>query len=183
MSNNGFPERLDRKVIYESNFVCLYADKVKLPNGYVIEKYHQIHYPQEAVCVVIFNENDEILLTQNKRYTVGRLEWEVPAGKMEKGESMEEAARRECIEETGCTLKDIKFLCSQNPSNGMSDCVCHCFAAKVDSESMEFDTNEVASKKWMSRSEVLKMLENNETKDGVSILALLYAFQFYDTVK
>ena len=179
MENSELPQRLDRKVIYESDFVCLYADKVRLPSGYVIEKYHQIHYPKEAVCVVIFNEKDEILLTRNKRYTIGRLEWEIPAGKIENGETMEEAARRECIEETGCTLKDLRYLCSQNPANGMSDCVCHCFAAKVDTETMEFDKNEVASKKWMSRTDVLNMLERNETKDGVSILGLLFAFQFY----
>ncbi|SDB68974.1 NUDIX domain-containing protein [Butyrivibrio sp. INlla16] len=48
-----------------------------------------------------------------------RLEWEIPAGKIEEGESPEEAARRECIEETGCSLKDVSFLCSQNPANGM----------------------------------------------------------------
>jgi len=100
-----------------------------------VEKYHQIHYPKEAVVVVIFNENDDILFIHNRRYTVGHLEWEIPAGKIEEGESIEEATIREAKEETGCDLKDIKFLCSQNPSNG--------------------------------------------TKDGVSILAILYALQFY----
>lgn len=103
------PERLNRKVIYESDYVCLYADKVKLSNGYIIEKYHRIHYPQEARSIVVFNENDEVLLIQSKRYTVMRLEWEIPAGRIKVGESKEEAARRECMEETGCTVKDLKF--------------------------------------------------------------------------
>ena len=74
MNYRELPERLDRKVIYESDYVCLYADKVKLSNGYIIEKYHQIHYPQEAISIVVFNENDEVLLIQSKRYTVMRLE-------------------------------------------------------------------------------------------------------------
>lgn len=179
MEQKEFPERLNRKVIYESDYVCLYADKVKLPNGYIIEKYHQIHYPHEAVSIVVFNEKDEVLLIQSKRYTVMRLEWEIPAGRVETGESKEEAARRECMEETGCTLKELKFLCSHNPSNGMSDCICHVFAARVDTESMNFDENEVKSKKWVSKDNVLEMLRNNGTKDGVSILALLFAFEFY----
>ena len=34
-------------------------------------------------------------------------------------------------------------------------------------------------KKQVSGDAVLRMLKNNETKDGVSILALLYAFAFY----
>ena len=132
MNSNQMPERLDREVIYESDYVCLYADKVRLPNGQVIDRYHQIHYPREAVCVVIFNNKDEVLLIRNRRYTVGRMEWEIPAGRIEDGETKEDAARRECLEETGCTLKDLRFLCSQNPANGMSDCTCHCFAAKVE---------------------------------------------------
>lgn len=151
MGHRELPERLDRKVIYESDYVCLYADQVKLSDGSVIEKYHQIHYPHEAVSVVIFNEKDEVLLIQSKRYTVMRLEWEIPAGRVEEGESKEEAVRRECMEETGCTIRDLKFLCTQNPSNGMSDCICHVFAARVDTESMDFDENEVEMKKWVSR--------------------------------
>lgn len=179
MDVRDLPEQLDREVIYESDYVCLYAEKVKLSDGYIIEKYHQIHYPHEAVSIVVFNEDGEVLLIQSKRYTVRRLEWEIPAGRVEAGESKEEAARRECMEETGCTVKDLKFLCSQNPSNGMSDCICHVFAAIVDTESMNFDENEVKMKKWVTREEVLEMLKRNETKDGVSILALLFAFEFF----
>ena len=36
------PERLERTAIYESDYVCLYTDKVKLPSGDIIEKYHQM---------------------------------------------------------------------------------------------------------------------------------------------
>ena len=112
------PKRLERTTIYESDYVCLYTDKVQLPSGYVIDKYHQLHYPHNAVSIVIFNEKNEILMIREKRYTVGRLEWEIPAGRVEDGESKENAARREAMEETGCTLKNLKFLCSQNPAKG-----------------------------------------------------------------
>ena len=54
MDEHSLPTRLERKIIYESDYVCLYAEKVKLPGGAVIEKYHQIHYPHEAVSVVLF---------------------------------------------------------------------------------------------------------------------------------
>ena len=32
----GFPERLDRQVIYESDYVCLYADRVRMPSGEIV---------------------------------------------------------------------------------------------------------------------------------------------------
>ena len=179
MDQNTLPERMERTVIYESDYVCLYADKVRLPSGYIIEKYHQIHYPHEAVSVVIFNEKNEILMIRERRYTVNRLEWEIPAGRVEDGETIEEAAKREAMEETGCTLKDLRFLCSQTPANGMSDCTCHVFAARVEAEGNIQDADEVAGKKWMRVPEVRKMLGDNETRDGVSILAILFALEFY----
>ena len=43
MDKTAMPERLERTTIYESDYVCLYADRVRMPGGFVIEKYHQIH--------------------------------------------------------------------------------------------------------------------------------------------
>lgn len=173
------PTRLARTTIYESDYVCLYTDKVRLPSGYIIEKYHQIHYPKEAVAVVIFNEKDDILFIHNRRYTVGHLEWEIPAGKIEPGEDIERAAEREAKEETGCELQNLKFLCSQNPCNGMSDALVHVFAARVSAESQILDTDEISSKRWFTKEEYMELLRTNGTKDGVSIFAVLYALQFY----
>lgn len=173
------PTRLERTTIYESDHVCLYTDKVRMPSGYIIEKYHQIHYPKEAVAVVIFNEKEDILFIHNRRYTVGHLEWEIPAGKIEPGEDVEAAAEREAKEETGCELQNLKYLCSQNPCNAMADAVIHVFAARVSEESQILDTDEVSSKRWFTEEEYLELLRTNGTKDGVSILAVLYALQFY----
>lgn len=111
MRNPVFPERLNRTVIYESDWVSFYADQVKMPDGRIIDSYHKLHYPHESVSVVILNEKDEILMIQSKRYVTSRLEWEVPAGRIENNESPEDAARRECLEETGCTLKNLTYLC------------------------------------------------------------------------
>lgn len=179
MNSEKFPKMLKRNVIYESDWVSLYSDEVEMPDGSIIPAYHKLHYPHESVSCVIVNENDEILMIQSKRYTTNRLEWEVPAGRIEKNESPEEAARRECFEETGCTLKDLTFLCSQNPSNGMSDLVIHVFVATVVAEIMEFDENEVSQKQWVKKRKVVDMLKNNEIHCGVSMTSLLYVLQFY----
>lgn len=179
MSYNIMPERIDRKLIYESDWITLYSDKVKMPDGQIINTYHKLHYPYESVSIVIVNEKNEILMIQSKRYATSRLEWEVPAGRIENDESPENAARRECLEETGCTLKNLTYLCCHNPNNGMSDLKLHVFGARVDTESTEVDENEVNAKKWISKDKVLNMLKNNETQCGVSMLALLYAIQFY----
>ncbi|MDE6052202.1 MAG: NUDIX hydrolase [Lachnospiraceae bacterium] len=177
--NDKFPKQIGRKIIYESGWICLYADQVEMPDGRVLDSYHKLHYPHESACVVIVNDQDEILLIQSKRYITSRLEWEIPAGRIEADETPEEAARRECMEETGCTLKDLTYLCLNNPCNGMSDLKMHVFGARVENERSAFDENEVLNKKWVPKSEVLNMLRDNEIQCGVSMLALLYAFQFY----
>lgn len=139
MINTGFPKQISRKVIYESDWICLYSDKVEMPDGRIFNTYHKLHYPHESSCVVIINDREEILLIQSKRYVTSRLEWEIPAGRIEYNETPEEAAERECLEETGCTLKDLTYLCCQNPSNGMSDLKIHVFGAKVEKENLRYN--------------------------------------------
>ena len=76
----------------------------------------------------------------------------------------------ECLEDykkvltlpLGQPLPLSKFLCSQNPSNGMSDQVMHVFGAKVDFEGRIKDSDEVADKVWMPIAEVKELLRNNQ---------------------
>lgn len=57
-------------------------------------------------AVLVFNERYEVLL--QLRADTGK--WGIPGGAMEPGESFEETARRELLEETGLHLKALKFL-------------------------------------------------------------------------
>ncbi len=178
MEDDIIPLKLGRKTIYKSDWVELYSDRVKMPDGSVLESYHKLHYPHESISVVIVNEKDEILMIRSRRYITSRLEWEIPAGRIEGNETPQQAARRECLEETGCTLRDLTYLCCYNPNNGMSDQKVHLFAARVEAETADMDENEVSAKQWLPKERVLEMLKANESQCGVSMLGLLYAIQF-----
>ncbi len=173
---SAFPQRLSTRTLYESDYICLYADTVRMPDGSIIPAYHRLHHPHDAACVAVQNTRGEVLLITSKRYITGRTEWELPAGRVEDGETPEQAARRECMEETGCTLQSLTPLCSFQPENGMSDLTVHAFCATVDAQDGAFDTNEVAARRWAPRAEALQMLRENRLHCGVSML--LYALTF-----
>jgi len=56
-------------------------------------------------AVIILNKANEVLL--QKRYKGG---WGLPGGLMELGESLEDTAKREVLEETGLTISDLQLL-------------------------------------------------------------------------
>lgn len=62
--------------------------------------------PRRTVRTILKNEEDKIALMYMAKYKV----YLFPGGGIEEGESLEEALRREILEETGCTCKIIKEL-------------------------------------------------------------------------
>jgi 8-oxo-dGTP pyrophosphatase MutT (NUDIX family) len=77
------------------------VDRVALPTGAVIDEYWVSEY-LPWVNVVAVTAQDQVLLIRQYRHGLGRVDFEIPAGTTEPGEtSMEAAARRELLEETG----------------------------------------------------------------------------------
>lgn len=167
------PKRLARTIIYENPWVNLYVDKVMFPDGRLIEKHHYLHFESESVGVVIENDNDEILLIQSYRYTTNSIEWEIPAGVIEKGETPEEAAKREVLEEAGYKVTEPKLIYTYNPSNGMSDAIVNLARCKAISFIEEFDKNEVKERKWVKISEIKKMIKENKINCGLTLTGIL----------
>ena len=52
------PEKLSREIIYECDWLSLYADKVKFPDGHILDKHHFIHYDYESVGIVVQNDKE-----------------------------------------------------------------------------------------------------------------------------
>ena len=46
------PQRLSRETVFESEYLNLHIDRVRQPNGFVIERFHFVEYPRPAVGVV-----------------------------------------------------------------------------------------------------------------------------------
>lgn len=170
------PKRLDRKKIYESQWINLYTDRVLMPSGKIIEKYHFLDYPNDSVVVLLTNDKDEICFIKALRYTIQQIQWELPAGGIDKAEDVLKAAEREVLEETGFKTKALKLRYSFNPSNGMSNQTTqHVVVGKIDdSKQVDFDTDEVNETHWLSIAKTKELVENKAISDGISLIAILF---------
>ncbi len=167
-------KRIKRTNIYQSKWIRLHTDKVQLPSGRIIEKYHILDYPNEAVVILVENEHKQICFIRALRYSSGSVEWELPAGGIEPDESPEQAARREFKEETGFNSESEELIYSYNPSNGMSNQVINVvFARFVEGPQCTFDTDEVLSVHWLGQEEIKRMLQQKQIRDGLALTALL----------
>lgn len=167
------PKRLSREAVYENEWVNLYIDKVEFADGHILDKYHYIHFDYESVAVVIENEDNEVLLIKSNRYITQSEEWEIPAGRVDKGEVSVNAAFRETMEETGYIISSPKLVYKYNPMNGISDKVFAIYKAKALRKEGEYDPIEVLETKWVSKNKVAEMISQNEIHCGFSLAGLL----------
>jgi ADP-ribose pyrophosphatase len=168
------PRRLARTVIYEHPWVNLYVDRVLFPAGRIVEKHHVLEFDWPAVAALVEDAQGQVLLVRVYRYTTDSIEWGVPAGKMEEGESIVEAARREAWEETGYETSGHELIYTYCPMNGISNKVFHIVRCKAGEKTGEFDPNEVQQLRWASREETEAMLKERVVRDGLSLTALLF---------
>lgn len=167
------PRRLSRSVIYKNPWVNLYADKVQFPDGTIIEKHHVIDFERETVAVLLENETGEFLFIQSYRYVTDSTEWEIPAGSIEKDETIFEAAKRETEEETGYETYQPELIYTYNPMNGISSKVFHIVKCRTSKIVNSFDKSEVIKLKWFSKEETNEMIEKKIIRCGLSLTALL----------
>lgn len=109
-----------------------------------------IEYPKisPVIMVGVINDEDEMLLT---KYAQGRYRKEsLVAGYVEIGETLEQAAAREVMEETGIQIKELRYFTSQ--PWGMSDSIMIGFFAKLKGDStITLDENELSEGYWVAR--------------------------------
>ena len=135
----------------------------------------KIDHPQ-AAAVVPFVAEDEILLVRQYRYALGKETLEIPAGKLDPGETPEECVRRELLEETGYEAGELNFLYTYAPAIGYSNELIHIYSARsLKKTKKKIDEREISSVKIYSTRRVRKMIKKGLLADGKTLLALFFA--------
>ena len=164
--------------IYDSPWVALALVDIEIPGGERFE-HHVVRMPVAAAGVVVHDPAKGVLLLWRHRFTTDTWGWEVPAGRIDSGETPEQAGRRETLEETGWRPGPLRPLTTYYPFNGTSDATFHLFAADGATHVGEpSDPSESERVAWVSWAELRDALRRGEVGDGLSLTALLWFLTF-----
>jgi 8-oxo-dGTP pyrophosphatase MutT (NUDIX family) len=163
----------DKRRVYADAWINLEQWVVRLPDGSVIPDYTVVDYPYPAVGIVAVGDDGRVLLIDHYRVITGTRGWEIPAGRMEEGESVEVAGARELLEETGHVASRWETLGKYHPSNGSSNQVFHIMVARgLTRRSEPLDRNETMGLRWATPPEVRALIRDNAIPDGLTLTAL-----------
>jgi ADP-ribose pyrophosphatase len=101
-------ETLESRLAYSGQFLRVYEDTVRCPDGHVAPREYLRH--PGAVMVVPLLDDGRLLLERQYRYPLRASFIEFPAGKIDPGEDILSCAQRELREETGYVAREWTYL-------------------------------------------------------------------------
>ena len=118
-----------REVYVADPWIRVSVQQVRLPNGSVVDDYHQITFPEYAV-VFAQTPDGEVVVERQYKHGVGRCSLVLPSGLIEKDEEPLAGARRELLEETGYASDDWEPLGSFTVNGNYGCGKAHLFMAR-----------------------------------------------------
>lgn len=126
---------------------------------------------------VVVLRGADVLLVRQYRLLIDDYSLEIPGGAVDAGETAEEAATRECREETGILCKNLKPLLTYQLGLDTRDNPTHLFfCSEFEEDTRSFDEpvgKETSGHAWIGFSDCLGMIFKGEISDSFSIIALL----------
>jgi 8-oxo-dGTP pyrophosphatase MutT (NUDIX family) len=162
------------QTIYDSAWVRLTIADVLMPDGTQVD-HHVVRMPRQAAGTIILRDQSVLLLFRH-RFITDTWGWEIPAGAVDDGESLEQAATRETIEESGWEPRSLEPLCAFHPANGVLAQTFHIFLCRdAEHRGEPSDVNEATRIEWFGVDDVRQMLQSGEISDGLSFGGLAFA--------
>jgi len=160
--------------VYDGRLLQVYRDTVQLPSGKTSTR-EWIKHPGAAV-VIPYLGNGQVLLIKQYRYPVGQTMLELPAGKIDSGESPDVAIRRELAEETGYSTQKLTKLGIIHTCVGYSNERLHLFwADELQRCDVRPDDDEIIEITPLHISAAMNLLYQGKITDAKTIIGLFWA--------
>lgn len=162
---------LSEEYLYKGRILNLRKDKIILPDGK--EALREVVEHSGGSCILCEKEG-KILLVRQFRYPYKQELLELPAGKLNPGESPELTAIRELEEEGGIKADSVELMFEVYPSPGYTDEIIRIYrAVGIKETKTHLDEDEFLESVWIDKETLKNMIKNGEIKDGKTLIALL----------
>ena len=165
---------LHSKCVFKGSLLDVRNDEVIFPSGSKSTR-EWINHPG-AVCCIPVLENGDICLIKQYRYAIKKYVIELPAGKLEIGETPIGCAKRELEEEIGFEAKKIRFLTMFYPAVGFVNEEMHLFLAEdLKKTNTNPDEDEFIELIPKTLDQAVEMIYSGEITDAKTIIGLVWA--------
>ena len=168
--------------LYTGKVINLDRDTVQYPNGST-GQLEMIRHPGASAVVPFLDEprapDPRIYIIRQFRHAADGYIWEIPAGRLDPGETAATCAQRELEEEIGMTADVLARLTTIYTTPGFTNEKIHLFMAtelKKGTHKREADEfMEVQTRRW---SEVMDLIRTGQISDGKTLVAILFIQSF-----
>jgi ADP-ribose pyrophosphatase len=166
--------RLTSRPVYQNSWIRVREDQVELPDGRTT--IYGVVQCAGCVGVLPFLDLDTVVLVGQYRYVAAGFYWEMPTGAIKAGESEEAAVQRELAEEAGYEAARLVKLCAYHTSKSVVDETANIYLAEgLRPVARRADPTEFIEVRTFPFDEVVRMVERDEIKDSMTIIAVLHA--------
>ena len=150
MSKDLQETTVESELVYQGLFLKVRRDKALLPDGSIHGREWVVHPGASAILALA--DDGRVLIERQFRYAMQQVYVEIPAGKIDPGETPLQTARRELLEETGYTAKQWALLTRIHPAIGFTNEIIDIFVARelCALETRNLDHGELLEIDWVS---------------------------------
>ncbi|MCK5706223.1 MAG: NUDIX hydrolase [Candidatus Aureabacteria bacterium] len=160
-----------KRIVFKGKFLNVTQIKKKLPNGNVMDL-EVVEHPGAVLIIPMVSKNKMILLRQF-RPVIDSYLYELPAGILEKGETVRKCAKRELLEETGYFAKKITRLGKIYTVPGYStEEIVIMKAENLIKKTKDLHQHEIIRTLLLDKKEIKKLFKTKRIVDAKTICAL-----------
>lgn len=162
--------------VHDSPWMVLALVDVEPPGAERFE-HHVLRMPRPAAGTLVHDPGtDAVLLLWRHRFITDHWGWEIPAGGLDPGETPEEAAERETVEEAGWRPIGLEPLAAYDPMPGAVDQTFHLFLAREAEHVGEpSDPTEAERVEWVPLATVREAIGDGRIVEGMTLTAVALA--------